>query len=101
MGVYYGVSVRTCLPADPESKGGVEATVRIAKADLVPTDTNQPVPVRGPQNLVHLLCKSDPRPSLPRQARGVPGEPRTPWHTNPFCSMTWLVPVAGRKLIAP
>jgi transposase len=40
MGVYYGVSVRTCLPADPESKGGVEATVRIAKADLVPTDTN-------------------------------------------------------------
>ena len=40
MGVYYGVSVRTCLPADPESKGGVEATVRIAKADLVPTDAN-------------------------------------------------------------
>jgi len=28
------------VPADPESKGGSEATVRIAKADLVPTDAN-------------------------------------------------------------
>ncbi|MFF7534336.1 hypothetical protein ACFZB2_35280 [Streptomyces bobili] len=25
---------------DPESKGGAEATVRIAKADLVPTNAN-------------------------------------------------------------
>jgi transposase len=38
--VYYGVSVRTCVPADPESKGGSESTVRIAKADVVPTDAN-------------------------------------------------------------
>jgi hypothetical protein len=30
----------TCVPADPQSKGGSEATVRIAKADLVPTETN-------------------------------------------------------------
>ena len=28
------------MPADPQSKGGSEATVRIAKADLVPTDHN-------------------------------------------------------------
>jgi hypothetical protein len=28
------------VPYDPESKGGVEATVRIAKADLVPTESN-------------------------------------------------------------
>lgn len=39
-GLHYGVSVATCVPADPESKGGSEATVRIAKADIVPTDTN-------------------------------------------------------------
>ena len=39
-GAHYGVTITTCVPADPESKGGVEATVRIAKADLVPTDTN-------------------------------------------------------------
>lgn len=39
-GNYYGVTITTCLPADPESKGGSEATVRIAKADLVPTAAN-------------------------------------------------------------
>ncbi|MFQ5518027.1 MAG: IS21 family transposase [Acidimicrobiia bacterium] len=37
---YYGVSIETCAVADPESKGGAEATVRIAKADLVPTAAN-------------------------------------------------------------
>ena len=40
VGRHYGRTIRTCLPADPESKGGSEATVRIAKADLVPTDAN-------------------------------------------------------------
>jgi hypothetical protein len=39
-GRYYGVEVRTCEVADPESKGGSEATVRLAKADLVPTEAN-------------------------------------------------------------
>lgn len=37
---HYGLSVVTCLPADAPSKGGSEATVRVAKADLVPTDAN-------------------------------------------------------------
>ncbi len=40
VGHHYGVTVTTCVPADPETKGGVERTVQIAKADLVPTDTN-------------------------------------------------------------
>jgi transposase len=39
-GRYYGMTIRTCVPADPQSKGGAEATVRIAKADLVPTQAN-------------------------------------------------------------
>ena len=39
-GRHYGIQVHTCVPFDPESKGGSEATVRIAKADLVPTDAN-------------------------------------------------------------
>lgn len=39
-GRYYGMTIRTCVPADPQSKGGTEATVRIAKADLVPTQAN-------------------------------------------------------------
>ncbi|WP_337460026.1 MULTISPECIES: IS21 family transposase [Rhodococcus] len=39
-GRHYGMAVHTCVPFDPESKGGSEATVKIAKADLVPTDAN-------------------------------------------------------------
>jgi len=38
--IHYGVSVLTCVVADPETKGGSEATVRIAKADIVPTSAN-------------------------------------------------------------
>ena len=38
--VYYGVTIATCVPFDPESKGGSEATVKIAKADLVPSEAN-------------------------------------------------------------
>jgi hypothetical protein len=40
IGGHYGITVATCVPADPESKGGSEATVRVAKADLVPTEAN-------------------------------------------------------------
>ncbi len=36
----YGLTIQTCEPADPQSKGGSEATVKIAKADLVPTEHN-------------------------------------------------------------
>lgn len=39
-GRHYGTQIQTCYTGDPESKGGVEATVKIAKADLVPTDAN-------------------------------------------------------------
>jgi hypothetical protein len=37
---HYGLTVHTCEPADPASKGGSESTVKLAKADLVPKDTN-------------------------------------------------------------
>jgi transposase len=37
---HYGLSVLTCEPADPASKGGSENTVKLAKADLVPTEAN-------------------------------------------------------------
>jgi transposase len=40
MGRHYGCTVHTCRPFDPESKGGAESTVKVAKADLVPTDVN-------------------------------------------------------------
>lgn len=37
---HYGITVLTCQPADPASKGGVESSVKVAKADIVPKDTN-------------------------------------------------------------
>jgi transposase len=37
---YYGLTIATCVPADPETKGGSESSVKLAKADLVPTDHN-------------------------------------------------------------
>lgn len=40
LGRHYGCVVHTCVPFDPESKGGVESTVKIAKEDLVPAHTN-------------------------------------------------------------
>jgi transposase IS116/IS110/IS902 family protein len=39
-GRHYGVTVATCVPYDPASKGGSESTVKLAKADLVPAETN-------------------------------------------------------------
>lgn len=39
-GRHYGLTVATCVPADPASKGGSENTVKVAKADLVPTSAN-------------------------------------------------------------
>jgi transposase len=40
VGRFYGTSIRTCVPYDPASKGGVENTVKLAKRDLVPTEAN-------------------------------------------------------------
>ena len=37
---YYGTTIATCVPADPESKGGSENTVKLARADVVPTEAN-------------------------------------------------------------
>lgn len=37
---HYGLTIATCVVADPETRGGSEATVRIAKAHVVPTDAN-------------------------------------------------------------
>lgn len=39
-GRHYGCKVETCVPYDPESKGGSESTVKVAKRDIVPTEAN-------------------------------------------------------------
>ena len=40
VGRHYGLTIASCVPSDPQSKGGSENTVKIARADLVPTDCN-------------------------------------------------------------
>ncbi len=40
LGQHYGLTVSTCVIRDPQSKGGAESTVRVAEADLVPTEAN-------------------------------------------------------------
>jgi hypothetical protein len=40
VGSHYGCVLHTCVPYDPESKGGSESTVKVAKRDLVPTSAN-------------------------------------------------------------
>lgn len=37
---YYGVAIHTCVVADPESKGGSESSVKLAKADVLPRPDN-------------------------------------------------------------
>ncbi len=39
-GRHYGLVIETCVPYDPQTKGGSESTVKVAKAGLVPTDGN-------------------------------------------------------------
>jgi transposase len=39
-GRHYGCKVESCVPYDPESKGGSESTVKVAKRDIVPTQAN-------------------------------------------------------------
>jgi hypothetical protein len=39
-GRHYGLTVTTCVPYDPASKGGPESTVKLAKAGLVPAGAN-------------------------------------------------------------
>jgi len=40
LGRHYGLTIATCVPYDPASKGGSESTVKLAKADLVPAEAN-------------------------------------------------------------
>jgi hypothetical protein len=56
LGRHYGCVVQTCVPFDPESKGGVEATVKIAKADLVPSDANL-LPAYGSFTELEQACR--------------------------------------------
>ena len=55
-GRHYGLTVATCVPYDPASKGGSESTVKLAKADLVPTDANL-LPAYGSFAALEAACQ--------------------------------------------
>lgn len=55
-GRHYGCKVETCVPYDPETKGGSESTVKVAKRDLVPTEANL---LEGYVNFAALVAACD------------------------------------------
>ena len=72
-GRHYGLTVATCVPADPASKGGSESTVRIAKADLVPTEANllpDYAVLRGAGGGVRGVLRPGQRPAAPGHPPG-------------------------------
>ena len=93
LGSHYGVTIAACQPADPETKGGSEATVRIAKADLVPTDANLLPAYRSWDDLEracwdftahvngrpHRVTGEVPRQRLTREARRLQPLPKHPF----------------------
>ncbi len=56
LGRHYGLTIATCVPYDPASKGGSESTVKVAKADLVPTDANL-LPAYGSFAELEAVCE--------------------------------------------
>jgi transposase len=53
---YYGVTIATCVPADPESKGIVEHLVGYAKSDLVVPQGLSAVDLPGANEAARVWC---------------------------------------------
>ena len=84
LGRHYGCKVETCVPFDPESKGGVEATVKIAKADLVPSDANL-LPAYGSFTELEEACREFCERVNGRVHRRSPRSRRAGWPPSGRC----------------
>jgi hypothetical protein len=67
------VTITTCVPADPQSKGGSSVTMKIAKADPLPADHNFR-PAYGSFAELETACQQwmsdvNTRPHVPRRSR--------------------------------
>jgi transposase len=89
IGRFYGTVIRTCMPADPASKGGVENAVKIVKRDLVPTTVNLR-PAYGSFGEVETACDefmAEVNARVHRETRRAPvemlGEERFRLHQVP------------------
>lgn len=101
-GRYYGITVLTCQPADPASKGGVENAVKLAKADIVPTETNL-LPQYATFADVEAACEAfmaEVNTRVHRTTRRVPtemlAEERPTLHTIPDMPHTAVLGLARR-----
>ena len=74
---YYGVAIHTCVVADPESKGGSESSVKLAKADVLPRPDN--LVAAYPDFVVPRagLCGGDPALQHPGPQRDRPTSRRS------------------------
>lgn len=86
---YYGTVIRTCMPADPASKGGAENAVKIAKRDLVSTGVNLR-PAYGSFGELETACEqfmAEVNTRIHRETRRAPlemlGEERFRLHQVP------------------
>ena len=94
---HYAVTVHTCEPADPATKGGSESTVKLAKADLVPKDTNL-LPAYASFADLEAACEVFCARSTPGFT-GSPAGPRSRcWPRNgPGCTRSRRSPTRSRS----
>ena len=78
-GRHYGCKVETCVPYDPESKGGSESTVKVAKRDLVPTE-------RQPASTTTRTSPPWRRRATCSASRSTPGRTARPAGRRSTCS---------------
>lgn len=71
---YYGVAVQTCVVADPESEAGSEASVKVAKAGVLPRPDNLVSAYASFAELGLACGEASSRSNTP----GAPRDERTP-----------------------
>ena len=103
LGRHYGCTVQTCRPFDPESKGGTEATVKIAKADLVPTLVNLTAEYASFAQLeadCEAWCQRV-NGRMHRESAAVPGQRLTAEreHLHPLPAEPYVLALGGERLV--
>ena len=87
LGRHYGLTIATCVPYDPASKGGSESTVKVAKADLVPTDANLLPGVRSRSRSWRPPARRSATRSTPGRTGSPGGRRRRCWpRSRPGCT---------------
>jgi len=103
LGRHYGAAVATCRPADPESKGGTEATVKIAKADLVPAVVNLAAEYAGFGELEDACAAWCERVNarVHRESAAVPAQrlPAEREHLHPLPAQPYVAALGEERLV--